>query len=337
VQRAVAAVQGAKLALSVASVLGALAALFAVPIFRDHPGYLALAILTAIAQGLEPTWYFTGVERLRLVSAISVANRVLATGLIILLVRDSGDGWIVLALWAAGSVVVTSACTAMLYREVPPLRPSRAGVRWALGESWRLFVGGAAVTLYTSANAFFLGILSTTVQAAYFSAAEKLVRAAPRVIAPITTAVYPRVGNLVARGDEARATRLTRLTLIVMLAIASVVSVVLFAFAGPIIRLLYGGDFGASVEILRILALLLPVMTISSGLVNLVLLPRHKDRDVVVIVVVAGLVNVVLALVLAPRYGAEGVAWSLLAVELLALLGAVVTVTTNRRRYSALQ
>ena len=334
-ERAVAAVQGAKLVLTLASILAAAIAAVAVPIFRDHPGYLALALITAIAQGLEPTWYFTGIERLRLVSVVGVVNRVVATGLTILLVRGSGDGWIVLSLWAVGAVIVTSLSTALLYRSLPWTRPSRQGVRWAFAESWRLFIGGAAVTLYTTANAFFLGLLSTTSQAAFYSAAEKLVRAAPRVISPIATAVYPRVGNLVSRGEEDRAARLTRVTLIVMTSLAGAVGLVLFVFAQPIISLLYGEAFGPSVEILRLLSLLLPITAVSGGLVNLVLLTHHKDRDVVTIMVVSAIVNVAMAVVVAPRYGAEGIAWTLLFVEGLALAGTLVAIRAHVRRGTA--
>ena len=334
---AVASVQGAKLALCLASTAAAVVAVFAVPLFRDHPGYLALALATAIGQGLDPSWYFTGVERLRLVSTISVVDRSIATVLTIVLVQEPGDGWIVLALWAAGTLIVTCVTTVLLYRQIPRRRPHRAGVRWALGESWRLFIGGTAVTLYTSANAFFLGVLSTSTQAAYFSTAEKLVRAAPRVFTPIVTAVYPRVGNLLARDEEQRAVRLTRMTLLALAVLSTAVSLLLFAFAKPIIDLLYGPDFAPSVEILRILALILPMIAISGGLANLDLLTRNRDRDVVLIVVVSGLVNVVLALILAPKHGALGIAWGLVAVEALALIGTLVAVTARPRRYSALQ
>jgi PST family polysaccharide transporter len=333
---AVGAVQGAKLALCSLATLGAAVAAFAVPLFRAHEGYLVLAWITAIAQGLDPTWYFVGVERLQLVSAISVGSRVVATALTILLVHGRGDGWIVLALWAAGTSLTTGAMTALLYRELAPRRPSRDGVRWALGESWRLFVGGTAVTLYTSANAFLLGILSSTSQAAYFSTAEKLVRAAPRAYSPVLTAVYPRVGHLVARGDEARARRLSRMTILVLEALGASIALVLGLFAGPIIRTLYGPAFEPSIGILRVLALLLPILALSGGLANLELLTRQRDRDLVVIVACSAVVNIGLALVLAPAYGAKGMAWGLVVVELVALCGAVVALVALNRRRAAL-
>jgi PST family polysaccharide transporter len=327
----VASVQGAKLCLSTGSVAAAIVALFAVPIFRDHPGYLALALVTAIAQGFDPTWYFTGVERLRLVSAIGVANRVVATVLTIVLVRGRGDGWIVLALWAAGTAIVTVTNTALMYRRLRWRAPARGDVRWALGESWRLFVAGTAVTLYTSANAFLLGVLSTAAQAAFFSTAEKLVRAAPRAFSPITTAVYPRIGHLVARGDEERAAHLSKLTLLLLAAVSTGISLVLLLGAEPIVRVLYGDGFEASVEVLRILALILPMLAISGGLSSLQLLTHQRDRDVVLIVLGSGLLNLGLALVLAPAHGAVGMAWGLVAVEGLALAGTLLAVMLPRR------
>jgi PST family polysaccharide transporter len=335
VEETVGAVQGAKLMLCGACTAAAAVAAFAIPLFRAHEGYLALAWITAIAQGLDPTWYFVGVERLRLVSAISVTSRIVATVLTIVLVRSRGDGWIVLALWAAGTVLVTCTTTGLLYRELAPRRPSRAGVRWALGESWRLFIGGTAVTLYTSANVFMLGALSTTAQAAYFSTAEKLVRAAPRVYSPVLTAVFPRVGHLVAIGNEPRARRLSRMAILLLVGLGTSIAAVLFVFAGPIIRALYGTGFAPSVEILRVLALLLPILALSGGLANLELLTRHRDRDLVTIVTLSGLVNVGLALLLAPRYGARGMAWSIVGVELLALIGTVVALAALNRRRAA--
>src|SRR3954451_2672638 len=79
--RAVSAIQGAKVALSVLATVIAVGSLFAVPIFRAHPGYLALAWVTALFQGISPGWFFVGIERMRFVSWLEVANRLVAAAL----------------------------------------------------------------------------------------------------------------------------------------------------------------------------------------------------------------------------------------------------------------
>ncbi len=322
--RTVAAIQGAKLALSGLAVLAGLICLFAIPIFREQPEYLALALLTALFQGFSPGWYFVGIERMRLVSALEVINRVVAAALTILLVRGPGDGWIVLALWAAGTLAVTATSLVLLYRRVPWLRTTVADVRWALGESWRLFIGGTAVTLYTTANVVFLGILSTTVQTAYYSTAEKVVRATPRLLTPILTAVYPRVASLVARGEHARARRLTRLALALLFALSTTTALALVVFAEPIVLFLYGDEFEPAILILQILALMLPLSALAAGIVQLELIAYGFDRESVAVVVTAAVVDIALGLYLISTHGAKGTAWTLVTVEAVALGAALV-------------
>ena len=270
---------------------------------------------------------------MRLVSALEVINRVVAAALTILLVRGPGDGWIVLALWAAGTLAVTATSLVLLYRRVPWLRTTVADVRWALGESWRLFIGGTAVTLYTTANVVFLGILSTTVQTAYYSTAEKVVRATPRLLTPILTAVYPRVASLVARGEHARARRLTRLALALLFGLSTTTALALVVFAEPIVLFLYGDEFEPAILILQILALMLPLSALAAGIVQLELIAYGFDRESVAVVVTAAAVDIALGLYLISTHGAKGTAWTLVTVEAVALGAALVF--SRRVRHSS--
>ena len=197
-------------------------------------------------------------------------------------------------------------------------------MRWALGESWRLFIGGTAVTLYTTANVVFLGILSTTVQTAYYSTAEKVVRATPRLLTPILTAVYPRVASLVARGEHARARRLTRLALALLFALSTTTALALVVFAEPIVLFLYGDEFEPAILILQILALMLPLSALAAGIVQLELIAYGFDRESVAVVATAAVVDIALGLYLISAHGAKGTAWTLVTVEAVALGAALV-------------
>jgi polysaccharide transporter, PST family len=321
--RVVAAVQGAKAGLSGVVLLMAAVSYFAVPILHDHPDYLLLALATALLQGFNPGWYFVGVEQLKLVSWLEVVNRVTASVLTIVLVQGPGDGWIVLALWLVGTTFVTIVSLYLMYRRIPFLRTTTARVRWAMSESWRLFIGGTAVTLYTTANTFFLGVLSTTVQAAYYSTAEKLVRAAPRLYAPVLTVVFPRIGNLLARNEEERAKRLTRLALVLLIGGSSVCALILFAGAAPIIHALYGHEFDPAINVLRVLALTLPLSAAAAGISQLELIARGLDRESVLVVIAAAVVDLAFGLYLTYHHGAIGTASTLVAVEFTALAAAL--------------
>jgi PST family polysaccharide transporter len=78
------------------------------------------------------------------------------------------------------------------------------------------------------------------------------------------------------------------------------------------------------VQILRILPISLPMTAVSSGIVQLELIANGFDRESLMVVLAAALVNLVLAFTLIPTYGALGTAWTIVAVESVALIAALL-------------
>ena len=97
-------------------------------------------------------------------------------------------------------------------------------------------------------------------------------------------------------------------------------------FAPQIIELVFGPDFAPAVPALRAFAFVLP-LGITAGLLSVLwLLPRGLDWASTRIVLMSGALNVVLVLVLVPRFGIEAAAWSLVVIELFTITGWVWTI-----------
>lgn len=325
-------VRGAQLLLSMVSIPVVLGALLFVPKMSQHPEFLLLAWVAAAATGLNPGWYFIGTERVPLIALIQLAFRVGGAALTFALVKGPGDAWIVMALFAASSVGSLAAADIIMYRRVefrlPQWRLSVGEIRGAT----MIFVGTLAATLYTSFNVVLLGLFEPSAAVAHFGAAERIVRVAITVIAPLSMVVSPRFIALQAAGEHERARRL----LITVAAAAAVpgllLTVGLELFAPLIIRVIYGHRFvHASVPILRVLVLIIPV-----NLVGVVfgawLITLHQDRLVAMIVLRAGIANVILGCVLTPVFGPIGMAWSVIAAEASAAVSGIYTVKRRSRR-----
>jgi PST family polysaccharide transporter len=311
----VAGVLGAKLMLIGVAVAIATIALVSVPAFRDDPRLLAFGLAMALLQGLLPLWFFTGIEQLRLMAGIDVTLRLLSAAAIIVLVRDEGQGLRVLWIWTISSLLSVVVLNALMYRRVPFVRPEPGLRRIAFQEGWTLFLATAAVSLYTSGTVFMLGLVVSSTQVAIFSAAERVVRAAIRATGPVSGAAYPRINHLLSEGREDRAQRLSSLVLLAVTGVAVVAAGALIALAPLMVDLLFGDEFAASVEILRILALLLPAVAVASTLSGLWLITRRLDRISTTIAIAAGLLNVALTPLLGTLTGPTGVAWALVAIE----------------------
>ena len=145
-------------------------------------------------------------------------------------------------------------------------------------------------------------------------------------IQPLNQALYPRASRLGAVGSPliARAT-------IGLTAVGAAAGAAIYLTAPLLVRLVFGSAYDEAIRPLRILALVLPIVAASTAVVMHRLLPGGRDRVVLAITVAAGVLNVALAMLLAPAYGAVGMAVVVVAVEALVLGAAAAAVRGNTR------
>ena len=324
----VAGVMGAKGMLAVGAMVIGLLLQPIIPLFRQHPQLLWAAVFWSISQGYNMLWYYQGREQIWRMASFDILFKASALATIFLWVKGPGDEAKALALGAAGwflSAVVTGA---IAYREVGFRRPTLA-LSWnALRMGWSMFLFRAAFTLYTSGNGFILGLFAQPAQVGYYAGAEKISKGLLTPLSPLSQAVFPRVSYLAVHSRD-RAARVAKLSMIVMGLGGIVLGAVAFFFAPLIIRIVLGPGFQPAVPVLRLLAGLVPAMALSLALGIQWMLPLGLDAAFNRIILGAGILNIVLAVILAPVYGQLGMACSVLTCEVFVTVGMYIAL---RRR-----
>ncbi len=309
-----AGVQGAKLALLVPAVAVALAAGHWVPVFRAHPDLFWAAVFWATAQAFSMLWYFQGLEQMRLVAMLDVSSKALATVGIFILVRTSGDEWKVLALQGAAAFLSMLVASVLAYRRVRFRLPSPRLAWESLRMGWSMFLFRGGVSLYTVGNAFILGLFASPALVGYYAGAEKISRAVLGLLTPVTQSLFPRLSHLVEHARE-RAARLARLGVILMGVGGAVLGLAVFLLAPVAVRVILGAGYGPSVAVLRILALLPPLIALSNVLGIQWMVPLGMDRSFNTIIMLGGVLNMLLAFLLASRFTAIGMAAAVVTAE----------------------
>lgn len=325
----VAGIQGAKTLVLAIVTVGTALIYFVVPLFREYPLILLWAWAYAVLKGMSPFWYFLGTERMRAPAGLDAAAKVVAALGVFIWVQVPADGWRVLALQAVTSAASLVVMTLWLYRAVALRIPTRSGILRTLKDSAGVFIFRASSGLYVQANAFILGLMTTPQVVAYFGGAERIVRAAINLLHPITQTLFPRLSHLVV-ADPAGARRLFRLCSIGMLGMGVVMGAVAFLAAEPLVGLLLGPGYEAAVPVLRILAALPPVVAVGGVFGLHWALPMGLDRPFYRLVLAGGAINIGMAVILAPRFGATGMAVSVLSADVLVSVGLLALFLTHR-------
>jgi len=322
-------VQYAKLSLVPLAVVLMLIAYVFIPTLHEARRLMLFTCAFGIVRGLNPLWFFQGLEQMRGAVFTDVAGKVLAALSVFVFVHEPSDAWKVLALQALFATLSCGWLTLRLLRLVPATPWSLASAMTELRQSWPLFVFRASSTLYMQANTIILSVFSSPLAVAAYGGAERIVRAAINLLEPVTRLLLPRISYLTTSNPSAAAKLIQRCLLI--LGVGSALAGAAISLGAPLlVRLLLGDGYDAAVPVLRWLALLLPIITIATVLGTFWALPYKRDKLVLGATIAAGITNLSLAALLVPRMEALGMASAVVSAE--AVVGVTLAFVYVRTR-----
>ena len=159
-----------------------------------------------------------------------------------------------------------------------------------------------------------LGWIRTATEIGYYAAAQKIVQLLYVLPSIMATGIFPTISRLVHAGDHARVRSVTEKTMLAMLAVAVPITIGGIVLSAPLIDLIYGQAYAPATLALQILMATLIFVFIGNVLGNL-LFAYDKQKETAIYVSIAAVLNVVLDLLLAPRFGIYGVSAGTLAVQ----------------------
>src|SRR3984957_10185723 len=311
--------------LAAIGVMVALAISTRVPLLRAHPRLLGAGLVYGVAQGMTPAWLFQGLERMTLAAFLEIASKVVSLGAIFLFVHSPADAWKVLAFQSLAPMVSILGGFWVAHLFLTLYMPTFDMVWESIKAGWKMFLLRSGLATYSTANVLILAIFAPAGIVGFYASAEKVSKAIAGLLMPIRDAFYPRLSQLAAHSMKEHR-RLTWISAYIEIGVGLFLSVATFLGAHVIVRLLFGAKFDAAVHILQILALLPFINSLSDAIGLQTLLPAGKELLVMIAILAGGVVNVALAVILAPRFMADGMAVSVILAEVAVCAVLVFTV-----------
>ncbi|WP_419804608.1 flippase [Terriglobus sp.] len=298
---------GFVLLLGITSVIPAMASM--------RTAYL-VAYLAVLGNVLFPVWYFQGIEKMKIISIITGLSRIVTVGSIFFLVRGPADTVRALALQSSAPLLAGIFGFAVAARSnwKGGAFPRSADLVLLLKEGWHLFLSTAAVTLYTNTNVFLVGQIGGVAQAGYFSAAEKIIRAAQGLLIPLTQVLFPHVNTLMKQSRQL-AVRFIRKSLLTIALPTFAGSLVILVCAPLLAHFAFGFANNSTDNTLRWISFIPFLIAVSNilGIQTMVVFGHEKAFSRILIT--AGCFNIALAWPLIHRMGAPGAGAAVLATE----------------------
>jgi PST family polysaccharide transporter len=287
----------------------------------DRSIFLALIPLLA-GEMLFPMWLFMGLERLGFVTILNAVARVIAIGLLLLLVRTEQD-ITAAALVTAAPVFFTGLGSWTLLRRLGVSRrpqPDTTMMVETFAESLRAFGGTLPSHIYARGSMIILGALTSDLQFGLYAMAQRLAGLISSFVAPAAQSVYATICRAAEDDESYRKAREKTLAATLVGVLSAVLAV---AVAAPwILELISGSPQPVGTVYLR---MLLPVVLFSgiSVMMNLFIMATQKFRRLFIVYVIASSVFILLAWPLTASFGVTGMIVTMVIVEGIVALGLV--------------
>jgi PST family polysaccharide transporter len=289
---------------------------FSIQKFRADGLVYLLTFGIVAGDVLLPIWFFLGTENMRHLAIVNILSKGILTASIFIFITSEKDYIYVPLINSLGFILAGSAGLWIVIRrfKVRIKIPSAAEIEGELREGWHVFVSTIATSLYTVSNAFILGLFTNNTIVGYFSAGEKLVRAVVSLIGPFGQALYPHISKLASESRE-RALLFVRKVVQIVSVPTFFLSLTLLIFAPQISRIILGRQYDESIPVIRILSFLPFIIGLSYILGVQAMLNFGLKKIFTRILVIAGLINILLALTMVSSLQHIGISLSNLITE----------------------
>jgi PST family polysaccharide transporter len=173
-----------------------------------------------------------------------------------------------------------------------------------------------------------LGFFTNNTIVGYYSIADKLISGIKQLIAPISQTLYPFISRKAEESKEAVLVIIKKITLI-SISLSLLLTIGIFVFADALLLLVFGNEAKNSILIFKILTIVPLLVVIDTLFGTLLMLVFKRNKEYSRIILSAGLLNLVLALLLIPSFGGVGAALSVLIVELYITIRIVIYTHRN--------
>ena len=181
--------------------------------------------------------------------------------------------------------------------------------------------------MYTRTNTFILGFFVPADAIGMYNGGEKVVKASNRILTPLSETFFPRMSEY-AGSNSSKEGVFRKKVALVMIGIASLACIVLLGVAPYAVPLIFGEGYDRITPVIQIMALSLPFVAVNNVLGVQWMIPHGLDTVYQNILITAGILNLVLAVLLAWLVGIYGVAVLVPSIE--AMVGIMMGVSLYR-------
>mgnify|MGYP001426982812 FL=1 len=289
--------------------------------FKLDPLVYLFSFGLVLGQAIFPTWFFQGIEKMQVITFVTVGAKLFFT-LSLFFVVFSPDDYLYVPIFNGLGFVISGLFGFIFSLQyVKFISPKLLQIKDIIKNSLSLFFSNLAVSFYTSSNVIILGFFAGDSIAGIYSSMEKLILAIKSIYTPIYQAIFP---NLSTKPDKKVRIFIDKIRIPIGI-LGAVISTIIFFESKTILNFAFNDALITSYSIVfQFLGLISLFSSLNMLYVTLYFPSINKYKIRMKILISGGFFNLIVALVFVQFFTIYGVAFSAITTELFILILAII-------------
>ncbi|WP_026652423.1 flippase [Butyrivibrio proteoclasticus] len=272
--------------------------------------------LVVMTGGIDLTWALYGLEEFTITSIRDVIVKIATAVLIFIFVKEAYDVWKYALIFSIGFMVSQVISLLVVVKRIHFTRPELSGVISHIKPNLILFLPTIAVSIYKTMDKIMLGSISGDTELGYYHSCENIIMVPLALITALGTVMLPRVSNMISNNVEDSETKNTfNKSIMFAMFVSTSICFGIMTVAKEFVPLFFGDGFDRCIDIFIVILPSCVFLAFANVIRTQYLLPRKKDVFFVASLFAGAFVNLVLNVLLIPRYASVGAAVGTLVAE----------------------
>ena len=294
--------------------------LFVVPKFAAQRELLLVVSLSIGFTSIGVQWFYNALEQYSYITTCAIVFKLIGLVLMFVFVKKPDDYVVYGLVYVIGSFGSYLLNFIRLRKFITFRKMKKYNLRQHFRATFMFFLLSAAASVYLNLDVVMLGFMKGDTEVGYYNAGIKVKTVLVTCVTSLGTVLLPRLSYYVQKENREAFYRMISKAFSFVFVAATAVMVYFMIYARESILFLAGEAFLPAIYPMLIL---MPTELLI-GLSNItgiqVLTPLGEEKKVVYSVAAGAVLDFVLNLILIPRFGAAGAAFSTLLAEVLVLL-----------------
>lgn len=262
--------------------------------------------INIIANIIDISWLYMGLEDFKKTVTRNLVVKIICVISIFLFIKDYDDLYLYVIINAMMVLVGNLVMWAYVPKIVSKVKIKFVDIKEHFIPAFQLFIPQIAIQIYAVLDKTMLGSMTTVGEVGLYEQSQKIVKLVLSLVTSLGVVMLPRMSNTFANGDIKKMDEYLNRSLRGVAYVSIPMTIGLASISNEFVPWFFGEEFSAVSYLMIILSPILFLIAMSNVLGTQYLLPSNRTKEFTASVTCGAIINVLLNLVLIPKYKAIG-------------------------------